>query len=242
MYYIRRTLIIYYIVLTQLCPTLCNPINCSPLDSSIYGIFQARVLEWVATSFSRGTSQLRDQNHLLHLLHWQVDSLPIAPGVWSQVGLRKHHPNKASGGDGIPGEPFQILEDDAVKVLHSICQQIWKALQWPQDWKKSVFIPIQKKGNAKECSNYHTIALISYASKVMLNIRQARLHQYVNWKLPDVQGDFRKGRGTRDQIANKSSHKAYSFIILAICANNVFCNDKCMLLLKPAHKKLSYFS
>ena len=164
--------------------------------------------------------------------------------TWSvkSSGPQKHHPNKASGGDGIPGEPFQILEDDAVKVLHSICQQIWKALQWPQDWKKSVFIPIPKKGNAKECSNYHTIALISYASKVMLNIRQARLHQYVNWELPDVQGDFRKGRGTRDQIANKSSHKAYSFIILAICANNVFCNDKCMLLLKPAHKKLSYFS
>ena len=99
-------------------------------------------------------------------------------------------------------ELFQILKDDAVKVLHSICQQIWKAQQWPQDWKRSVFIPITKKGNAKECSNYHTNALISHASKVMLKILQARLQQYVNRELPDVQAGFRKGRGTRDQIAN----------------------------------------
>ena len=110
--------------------------------------------------------------------------------------------NKASGGDGIPVELFQILKDDAVKVLHSICQQIWKTQQWPQDWKKSVFIPIPKKGNAKECSNYHTIALISHDSKVMLKILQAMLQQYVNCELPDVQAGFRKGRGTRDQIAN----------------------------------------
>ena len=110
--------------------------------------------------------------------------------------------NKASGGDGIPVELFQILEDDAVKVLHSICQQIWKTQQWPQDWKRSVFIPIPKKGYAKECSNYCTIALISHASKVMLKILQARLQQYVNHELPDVQAGFRKGRGTRDQIAN----------------------------------------
>ena len=110
--------------------------------------------------------------------------------------------NKASGGDRIPVELFQILKDDAVKVLlHSICQQIWKTQQWPQDWKRSVFIPIPKKGNAKECSNYHTIALISHASKVMLKILQARLQQYVNHELPDVQAGFRKGRGTRDQIA-----------------------------------------
>ena len=109
---------------------------------------------------------------------------------------------KASGGDGIPVELFQILKDDAVKVLHSICQQIWKIQQWPQDWKRSVFIPIQKKGNAKECSNYRTIALISHASKVMLKILQARLQQYMKRELPDVQADFRKGRGTRDQIAN----------------------------------------
>ena len=97
---------------------------------------------------------------------------------------------------------FQILKDDAAKVLHSICQQIWKTQQWPQDWRRSVFIPIPKKGNAKECSNYCTIALISHASKVMLRILQARLQQYVNRELPDVQAGFRKGRGTRDQIAN----------------------------------------
>ena len=102
--------------------------------------------------------------------------------------------NKASGGDRIPVELFQILKDDAVKVLHSICQHIWKTQQWPQDWKRSVFIPIPKKGNAKECSNYHTIALISHASKVMLKILQARLQQYMNYELPDVQTGFRKGR------------------------------------------------
>ena len=110
--------------------------------------------------------------------------------------------NKAIGCDGTPDELFQILKDDAVKVLHSICQQIWKTQQWPQDWKRSVFIAIPKKGNAKECSNYHTIALISYASKVMLKILQARLQQFVNSELPDVQAGFRKGRGTREQIAN----------------------------------------
>ena len=110
--------------------------------------------------------------------------------------------NKASGGDRIPAELFQILKDDAMKVLHSICQQIWKTQQWPQYWKRSVFIPIPKKGNAKECSNYHTIALISHVSKIMLNILQARLQQYVNCEFTDVQAGFRKGRGTRDQIAN----------------------------------------
>ena len=118
--------------------------------------------------------------------------------------------NKASGGDGIPVELFQILEDDSVKVLHSIYQQIWKTQQWPQDWKRSVFIPISKKGNAKEC---HTIDLISHASKVMLKILQARLHQYVNRELPDVQAGFRKGRGIRDQIANihRITEKAREF-------------------------------
>ena len=110
--------------------------------------------------------------------------------------------NKATGGDGIPVKLYQILKDDAVKVLSSICQQIWKTQQWPQDWKRSVFIPIPKKGNAKECSDYHTIAPISHAGKVMLKILQARLQQYVNRELPDVQAGFRKGRGTRDQIAN----------------------------------------
>ena len=110
--------------------------------------------------------------------------------------------NKASGGDGIPVELFQILKDDAVKVLHSICQHIWKSQQWPQDWKRSLFIPISKKGNAKECSNYHTIILISHTSKVMLKILQAMHQQYMNRELPDVQAGFRKGRGIRDQIAN----------------------------------------
>ena len=106
--------------------------------------------------------------------------------------------NKASGGDGISVELFQILKNDAVEVLHSICQQLWKTQQWPQDWKRSVFIPIPNKSNAKECSNYHTIALISHASRVMLKILQARLQQYVNHELPAVQAGFRKGRGTRD--------------------------------------------
>ena len=120
----------------------------------------------------------------------------------SKWALESITTNKASGGDGIPVELFQILKDDTVKVLHSIGQQIWKTQQWPQDWKRSVFIPIPKKGNDKECSNYHTIAVISHASKVMLKILQARLQQYVNCEIPDVQVGCRKGRGTRDQIAN----------------------------------------
>ena len=119
--------------------------------------------------------------------------------------------NKASGGDGIPVELFQILKDDAVKVLHSICQQIWKTQQRPEDWKRSVFIPIPKKGNAKICSNYRTIALISHTSKVLLKILQARLQQYMNQELPDVQAGFRKSRGTRDQIANRIIEKAREF-------------------------------
>ena len=110
--------------------------------------------------------------------------------------------NKASGGDGIPVELFQILKDDTVKVLHSIRQQIWKTHHWLRDWKRSVFIPIPKKDNAKEGSNYHTIALVSHANKVILKTLQARLQQYVNWELPDIQAGFRKARGTRDQIAN----------------------------------------
>ena len=132
--------------------------------------------------------------------------------------------NKASRGDGIL-ELFQILKDDTVKVLHSICQQIWKTQQCPQDWKRSVFIPIPKKGNAKECSNYHTFALISHASKVMLKILQARLQQYVNHELPDIQAGFRKGRGTRDQIANIRwiIKKAREFQ-----KNNYFCFIDCV--------------
>ena len=122
--------------------------------------------------------------------------------MWSQLGLRSITMNRASGCDGIPVELLQILKDNAVKVLHSICQQMWKTQLWPQDWKSSLFIPIPKKGNAKECSNYHTIVLISHVSKVMLKILQARLQQYVNCELPDVQAGFRKGRGTRNQMPN----------------------------------------
>ena len=110
--------------------------------------------------------------------------------------------NKASGGDVIPVEVFQIIKDDDMNVLLSICQQIWKTQQWPQDWKRLVFIPVPKKGNAKECSNYHTIAHLSHVSKVMVKILQASPQQYMNHELPDVQAGFGKGRGTRDQIVN----------------------------------------
>ena len=116
------------------------------------------------------------------------------------MGLRKNHYEQSSGGDGIPVELFQILKDDAVKVLHSICQQIWKTQQRPQDWKSQ--FSFQSQGNAKECSNYSTVALISHASKVTLKILQARLQQYVNHELPNVQAVFRKGKGNRGQIAN----------------------------------------
>ena len=112
--------------------------------------------------------------------------------------------NKASGDDEIPAELFQILKDDVVKVLHSIFQQIWKTQQWPQDWKRSASIPIPNKGNIKECSNYHTIAFIPHTNKVMLKILQARLQQYMSQEHPDVQAEFRKSRGTRDQIVNIS--------------------------------------
>ena len=132
------------------------------------------------------------------------DQWPTAKhsGMWSQEALESITTNRASGGDGIPVELFQILKDDAVKLLHWIGQQIWKTQQWPQDWKRSVFIPIPKKDNAKECSNYHTIALMLHASKVILKFLQARLQQYVNHELPDVQAGFRRGRETRDHIAN----------------------------------------
>ena len=137
-------------------------------------------------------------NHDGGITHLQPDILEYEV-KWALGSITM---NKASGGDGIPVELFQILKDDAVKVLHSICQQIWKTQQWPQDWKRSVFIPIPKKGNAKECSNYHTIALISHTSKVILKILQASLQQHVNHELADNQAVIRKGRGTRDQIAN----------------------------------------
>ena len=118
------------------------------------------------------------------------------------VGLRSIAANTAGAGDGIPAERFQVLKDDAVKVLHSICQQIWKTQQWPQDWKRSVFIPVPKKEGAKGCSNYRTIALISRVSKVMFKILQARFQQFVDQELPYEQAGFRKGRRIRDQIAN----------------------------------------
>ena len=115
-------------------------------------------------------------------------------------GLQESLQNKASRGDGIPTELFQIPKYDAVNVLCSICQKIWKTQQWPQDWKRSVFISVSKKGNAKECSNYCTTRLLSHASKVILKILQARLQQYMNRKLPDAQAGFRKGKVTGDQI------------------------------------------
>ena len=146
----------------------------------------------------RRTAQKRSSYHDGVITHLEPDILECKV-KWALERITR---NKASGGDGIPVELFQILKDDAVKVLHSICQHIWKTQQWPQDWKRSVFIPITRKVNAKECSNYLTIALISHASKLMLKILQARLQQYVNRELPDVQAGFRKGRGTRDQIAN----------------------------------------
>jgi len=138
------------------------------------------------------------ENHDGVIIHLEPDILECEV-KWALESITT---NKTSGGDGIPVELFQILKDDAVKVLHSICEQIWKTQQWPQDWKRSVFIPIPKKGNAKECSNNHTIALIAHASKVMLKILQARFQQCLNLELLDVLSSFGKGRGTRDQIAN----------------------------------------
>ena len=137
-------------------------------------------------------------NHDGVITHLEPDSLECEV-KWALESITT---NKASGGDRIPVELFQILKDDSVKVRHSKCQQIWKTQQWPKDWKRSVFIPIPKKGNAKECSNYHTIALTSHTRKLMFKILQARFQQYVNHELPDIQPGFRKGRGTRDQIAN----------------------------------------
>ena len=142
--------------------------------------------------------------------------------------------NKAGGGDGIPVELFQILKDDALKVLYLTCQQILKTQQWPQDWKRSVFISIPKKGSAKECSNYCAIALISHVSKVMLNILQARLQQYMNRELPDIQAGFRKGRGTRDQIANihwiikkaRELQKKHLLLLYWLCQSLSLCGSQ----------------
>ena len=165
------------------------------------GLTEAEDIEkrWQEYTEELYKKELQDQdNHDGVITHLEPDILECEVN-WALESITT---NKASGGDGIPVELFQILKDDAVKVLHSICQQIWKTEQWPQDWKRSVFIPIPKKGNAKECSNYRTIPLISHASKGMLKILQVRLQQYVNRELPDVQACFRKGRGTRDQIAS----------------------------------------
>ena len=154
---------------------------------------------WQEYMEERNRKDLHDpDNHNGVITHLEPDILECEV-KWSLGSITT---NKARGGDGIAVKLFPILKDDAVKVLHSICQQIWTTQQWPQDWKRSVFIPNPKKGNAKECSNYRTIALISHTSKVMLKILQARLQQYVNHELPDVQAGFRKGRRTRDQTAN----------------------------------------
>ena len=162
-------------------------------------IIKKRRQEYTEQLYRKGLNDL--DNHDGVVTHLEPDILECKVR-WALGSITM---NKASGGDGIPVELFQILKDDSVKVLHSICQQIWKTQQWPQDWKRSVFIPIPKKGNAKECPNYHIIALISHASKVRLKILQARLQQYVNRELPDVQAGFRKRRGflkKKDQIAN----------------------------------------
>ena len=144
-------------------------------------------------------TDLHDPDNHDSVITYLEPDIPECEVKWALGSITK---NKASGDDGIPVELFQILKDDVVNVLHSICQQIWRTPQWPQDWRRSTFIPIPKKGNAKECSNYHTIAFISRARKVMLKILQARLQQYMNRELPDVQAGFRKGRGTRVQTAN----------------------------------------
>ena len=138
-------------------------------------------------------------NHEGVITHLEPDILECEV-TWALESITTNK-GKASGGDGIPVELFQILKGDAVKVLHSVCQQKGKTQQWPQDWKRSVFTPVPKKGNAKECSNYCIIALISHASKVMLKTLQARLQLYMKRELPDGQAGFRKGRGTRGQIA-----------------------------------------
>ena len=169
-------------------------------------------------------------NHDGVITHLEPDIL-VCEVRWALESITM---NKAHGGDGIPVELFQILKDDAVKVLYSICQQNWKTQQWPQDWKRSVFILIPKKANAKECSNYHTIAVISHARKVMLKILQARLQQYVNRELPAVQAGFRKGRGTRDQIANifwiieksREFQKKHIFLLYWLCQSLWLCGSQ----------------
>ena len=164
----------------------CLYISChTPLFTALVG--------FPCVGWDLSPSALEINSLLVFALLWWTCSL----GRFGDTGS-EHNKNQATGGDGIPVEPFQILKHDAVKVLHSICQQIWKVQQWPHDWKRPVFILILKKANAKECLNYHTIAFISHASKVMPQILQTRLEQYVNRELADVQAEFRKGRATRD--------------------------------------------
>ena len=158
-----------------------------------------RIKIWLEYTEKLYKKDLNDpDNHNSVITHVEPDIL-VCEVKWA---LRSNTKNKASAGDWIPAELFKSIKDDAIKVLHLICQQTWKTQQCPQDWKRSVFIPIPKKGNANECSNYWTITLISHASKVMLKILQTRLQQYVNWELSDLQAGLRNGSGIRDQIAN----------------------------------------
>ena len=172
------------------------PMDKGAWQATVHGVTKSRT--WLRETWITVKKLLLPANHDGVITHLEPDILEHEV----KRALESITMNKASGGDGIPVELFQILKNDAVKVLHSICRQIWKTQQWPQDWKRSVFIPIPKKDNDKECSNYCTIALFSHTSKVMLKIPQPRLQQYVNRELPDVQAGFGKGRGTRDQVAS----------------------------------------
>ena len=169
--------------------------NCSSFKFK-YGCIEKRCQEYTEELYKTDLHDPDNQDGVVP--HLEPDILEYVV-KWTLGSITT---NKAGGGDGITIELFQILKDDAVKVLHSICQQIWKTQQWPQDWKRSVFVPTPKKGFAKECSNYHTVALISDDNKVLLKILQARLQHYMNYELPNVQSGFRKCRGTRDQFAN----------------------------------------
>ena len=167
------------------------------------GVEGKALLEWLGRGSAEGWSWCCIMSRSRGPSHLNTALGCLKPII--RPGVTIHHrqtTNKASWGDGIPAELFQILKDGAVKVLHSLCQKIWKSQQGPQDWKRSVFIPTPKKINVKECLSYCTIVLISHANKSLLKILQVRLQQYMNPEFPDVQAGFRKGRGTRDQIAN----------------------------------------
>ena len=167
---------------------------------------KTRWQEYTEELYKKSLNDLDNQDHGV-VTHLEPDILQCE-AKWALGSITM---NKASGGHGISADLFQILKDDVVKMLHSICQHIWKTQQWPQDWKRSVFIPIPKKGNAKECSDYCTIVLTTHASKVMLKILQAGLQQYVNRELPDVQAGLRKGRGTRDHCQYPLDHRKREF-------------------------------